>query len=145
MNDSPHPDHESSATRDDSLVAIDPVCGMSVKLGEGKPFFAYHGVVYHFCSLGCRTKFAADPEKYIAPQSAEPSAAEGAAAAAGVAAAVSPIRMVAVDGDACHVAPPPAAATPPAGAKAATGEHHHHHRHGSDGHHHHGAAAGEPV
>ena len=145
MNDSPHPDHESSAARGDSLVAIDPVCGMSVKLGEGKPFFAYHGVVYHFCSPGCRTKFAADPEKYIAPQSAEPSGAEGAAAAAGAAAAVSPIRMVAVDGDACHVAPPAAAATPPAGAKAATGEHHHHHPHGSGGHHHHGAAAGEPV
>ena len=26
---------------------------------------AHHGHTYHFCSAGCRTKFAADPEKYL--------------------------------------------------------------------------------
>jgi Cu+-exporting ATPase len=38
------------------------------------------GVDYRFCSAGCRTKFAADPERYLAPPAAvvPPAAAEGA-------------------------------------------------------------------
>ena len=27
----------------------------------------HHGETYYFCSGGCRTKFAADPEKYLDP------------------------------------------------------------------------------
>ncbi len=46
-------------------TAIDPVCGMTVDLTKGKPTHEHDGVTYHFCSNGCRTKFAADPEKYL--------------------------------------------------------------------------------
>jgi Cu+-exporting ATPase len=46
-------------------TAIDPVCGMTVRIGSGKPSYDYGGVTYHFCSEGCRTKFAADPERYL--------------------------------------------------------------------------------
>ena len=46
-------------------TAIDPVCGMTVDLAAGKPTFDYAGVTYHFCSKGCRDKFAADPERYL--------------------------------------------------------------------------------
>ena len=42
-------------------AATDPVCGMSVALGAGKPSHAWRGREYHFCSGGCRERFAADP------------------------------------------------------------------------------------
>ncbi|MEJ0011983.1 MAG: heavy metal translocating P-type ATPase [Bauldia sp.] len=51
-------------------TAIDPVCGMAVQLGAGKPTYDYEGVTYHFCSNGCREKFAADPERYLAKRAA---------------------------------------------------------------------------
>ena len=46
-------------------MAIDPVCGMTVDPGSGKPTYAHRGEDYHFCSEGCRTKFAADPSRYL--------------------------------------------------------------------------------
>ena len=46
-------------------TAIDPVCGMTVAVGVGKPSFAHGGTTYHFCSEGCRRKFAADPVRYL--------------------------------------------------------------------------------
>jgi len=45
--------------------AIDPVCGMTVDLAAGKPTFEHKGATYHFCCNGCRTKFAADPARYL--------------------------------------------------------------------------------
>ncbi|MDN5782696.1 MAG: heavy metal translocating P-type ATPase, partial [Luteimonas sp.] len=37
------------------------------------PHHATHdGVEYHFCSAGCRTKFLADPARYLHPEQAEP-------------------------------------------------------------------------
>jgi Cu+-exporting ATPase len=49
----------------------DPVCGMDVDPAAGKPSAAHEGVTYHFCSTGCRTKFIADPGKYL-HKTAEP-------------------------------------------------------------------------
>lgn len=49
----------------DMAVAIDPVCGMTVEKGEGKPSLTYRGEEYHFCSPGCRDKFQADPYFYL--------------------------------------------------------------------------------
>jgi len=51
-------------------TAIDPVCGMTVDLSAGKPTFDFEGVTYHFCSKGCRDKFAADPVRYLKKQAA---------------------------------------------------------------------------
>jgi Cu+-exporting ATPase len=45
--------------------AIDPVCGMTVDIHAGKPTFAHKGHIYHFCSEGCRSKFAKDPERFL--------------------------------------------------------------------------------
>lgn len=53
---------------------IDPVCGMTVDPAAGKPYFDYRGRRYHFCGQGCRTKFAADPERYLAPKAEAPAA-----------------------------------------------------------------------
>jgi Cu+-exporting ATPase len=49
-----HSDHAAATVRD-------PVCGMSVDPTTSKHRFDYHGETFHFCSAGCRTKFAADP------------------------------------------------------------------------------------
>ena len=51
--------------------ALDPVCGMTVD-PETTPHHATHdGADYHFCSAGCRTKFQADPAKYLSKDRAE--------------------------------------------------------------------------
>ncbi|RWC41446.1 MAG: heavy metal translocating P-type ATPase [Mesorhizobium sp.] len=46
-------------------VVRDPVCGMTVHPTAGKPTAGHGGHLYHFCSEGCRTKFVADPEKFL--------------------------------------------------------------------------------
>jgi Cu+-exporting ATPase len=43
----------------------DPVCGMSVDPHTAKHRHTHQGHPYYFCSAGCRTKFAANPEKYL--------------------------------------------------------------------------------
>jgi Cu+-exporting ATPase len=46
-------------------AATDPVCGMKVDPGKSPHHHAYNDHDYHFCGAGCRSKFAADPEKYL--------------------------------------------------------------------------------
>lgn len=46
-------------------VVRDPVCGMSVDPAAGKPSVEHGGRLFHFCSENCRTKFVAEPEKYL--------------------------------------------------------------------------------
>jgi Cu+-exporting ATPase len=44
--------------------AVDPICGMSVRI-EGARHRAQHaGREYFFCCAGCREKFLAAPERY---------------------------------------------------------------------------------
>ena len=52
-----HHDHHAHTT----AIVRDPVCGMSVDPATSKHRFDYRGETFHFCSAGCRTKFAADP------------------------------------------------------------------------------------
>ncbi|MFS8145836.1 heavy metal translocating P-type ATPase [Rhizobium sp. BR 249] len=47
------------------MVIRDPVCGMTVDPQGGKPSLDHAGRAYHFCSEGCRTKFAAAPQDYM--------------------------------------------------------------------------------
>jgi Cu+-exporting ATPase len=53
---------EEAASQD---KVTDPVCGMSVTLGKGKPSLTYKGRDYHFCSSKCHDKFEADPYFYL--------------------------------------------------------------------------------
>ncbi|MBP2448732.1 heavy metal translocating P-type ATPase [Rhizobium leguminosarum] len=55
-------DHQEKAAE---MVILDPVCGMTVDPQAGKPSFDRAGRLYHFCSEGCRTKFAAAPQDYL--------------------------------------------------------------------------------
>jgi Cu+-exporting ATPase len=63
-------DHAGHAT-----TVRDPVCGMTIDPAKSPHRFAHRGETYHFCSSGCRTKFAADPQTYLdktAPKAAVP-------------------------------------------------------------------------
>lgn len=51
---------------------IDPVCGMKVDPATSVHRHEHAKVTYHFCSDGCRAKFAAAPESYLKPKAAEP-------------------------------------------------------------------------
>jgi Cu+-exporting ATPase len=59
--------HHDTAEMTESAahMATDPVCGMKVDIGARGPSFDHRGETYWFCSAGCRTKFAADPERYL--------------------------------------------------------------------------------
>jgi len=57
--------------------ARDPVCGMTVDPQRTAHRQTVEGQTYYFCSAGCRTKFAADPDKYLKP-APPPAAPEGA-------------------------------------------------------------------
>jgi Cu+-exporting ATPase len=46
----------------------DPVCGMVVDPGTTAHHADHAGRQFHFCSAGCREKFVADPQRYLAPQ-----------------------------------------------------------------------------
>ena len=58
-------DHGGATTK-----VLDPVCGMTVDPATSKHRFEHHGETFHFCSAGCRTKFAANPAKYLAKDKA---------------------------------------------------------------------------
>jgi Cu+-exporting ATPase len=63
---------------DDCSHTIDPVCGMTVDPAASKHLLEHGGVTYHFCCAGCRTKFEADPAKYLAPKATPAPAKPGA-------------------------------------------------------------------
>lgn len=56
--------HGSPAERSEGTVK-DPVCGMDVDPHTATHRAAHAGRSFYFCSAGCRTKFVADPEKYL--------------------------------------------------------------------------------
>ena len=58
-------------------VAVDPVCGMSVKRETAKHRLEYGGEEYLFCGPRCRERFAADPAKFLKPREPEPAAPAG--------------------------------------------------------------------
>ncbi|MDE2377497.1 heavy metal translocating P-type ATPase [Bradyrhizobium sp.] len=65
-----HGNHAHHGHADAGAEVRDPVCGMTVDPATSKHRFDHQGMTYHFCSAGCRTKFVADPAKYLAPSKA---------------------------------------------------------------------------
>lgn len=47
---------------------IDPVCGMTVAVGESGRPFQHDGVTYYFCCPGCRSAFEADPAQFLSQE-----------------------------------------------------------------------------
>ena len=62
-----HGDHAGHAHHHphEGAKVLDPVCGMSVDPLTSKHRFQHNRETFHFCSVGCRAKFAADPAKYL--------------------------------------------------------------------------------
>src|SRR3982750_2764729 len=60
---------QDTAVAEASLVT-DPVCGMKVDPATSKHRLQHGGQTFPFCSAGCRTKFEANPGKYLKPREA---------------------------------------------------------------------------
>ena len=58
---------------DETIVEphVDPVCKMLVLPDSAAGKFEYRDTTYYFCAVGCRGRFAADPERYLNPRPAE--------------------------------------------------------------------------
>ena len=50
---------------------------MTVDPATSRHRFDYRGETFHFCSAGCRTKFAADPKAYLDKREPKAAAPEG--------------------------------------------------------------------
>jgi Cu+-exporting ATPase len=61
------------------VMAVDPVCGMSVDPASAAGEFSYNGTKYYFCSKHCRHSFSSDPERYVGKKAGATHAAHGAA------------------------------------------------------------------
>ncbi len=94
-----HTEHDHAQHRHDAAAPklIDPVCGMTVK-ADTPHRLTHEGEEVLFCSAGCKTKFAADPAKYLTPAKASSCSAHD-------------------HGDAAHGGPAVDPATVPAGAQ----------------------------
>jgi Cu+-exporting ATPase len=74
-----HSSHGHDHHHADGNVSVrDPVCGMSVDPATSPHRFDYDDKTFHFCSAGCRTKFAADPQKYLDKRQPKAAVPEGA-------------------------------------------------------------------
>jgi P-type Cu+ transporter len=51
------------------MMAIDPICGMTVDPATAAGRYDYKGTAYYFCALSCLEKFKADPERTLQPPS----------------------------------------------------------------------------
>ncbi len=49
----------------DDIVLLDPVCGMTVDREHARHLAEHDGVVYAFCSIGCRTRFIREPTAFL--------------------------------------------------------------------------------
>ena len=54
----------------DDIVLLDPVCGMTVDRAHARHLAEHEGVVYAFCSVGCRTSFMKEPTAFLHPSAA---------------------------------------------------------------------------
>lgn len=52
-------------------TAIDPVCGMSVEIGEEAGQVTHEGKTYYFCSEHCVRKFSKNPASYLEPKKSD--------------------------------------------------------------------------
>jgi xanthine dehydrogenase accessory factor len=48
-----------------AATAVDPVCGMTVEIGEGTPTLVHEGQVYYFCCRSCHGRFQREPARFL--------------------------------------------------------------------------------
>lgn len=66
-----HGTHGGAQAQADSGKAIDPVCGMQVKIKPEARHRDYEGQTFYFCSDGCQSKFDVDPWFYASGAAAK--------------------------------------------------------------------------
>ena len=66
MTDHAHAHHAHALDASAGAKVKDPVCGMSVDPATSKHRADHAGETFHFCCAGCKTKFEADPSRYLA-------------------------------------------------------------------------------
>ena len=66
-----HAHDEASSDQRPEYLVKDPVCGMDVDPHAAKHTAEHEGHPYYFCSAGCRTKFVANPIKYLDKSAAD--------------------------------------------------------------------------
>lgn len=77
MSHTGHQHHgEKAGAPDPAKTATDPVCGMKVNPNTTTHRATRNGAEHFFCSGGCKTKFVADPEKYLKKAVAPPAPAK---------------------------------------------------------------------
>ncbi len=64
-----HRGHEHPAAEE---IAVDPVCGMKVKVATAKHMTVHGGQTYYFCNPKCLQKFVAEPARYLEPGETAP-------------------------------------------------------------------------
>jgi xanthine dehydrogenase accessory factor len=57
--------HTRTGDEVELLEAVDPICGMTVSVEAAGDAVQFDGVSYYFCSSGCRSRFEADPARYV--------------------------------------------------------------------------------
>ncbi|HET7063108.1 MAG TPA: heavy metal translocating P-type ATPase [Rudaea sp.] len=67
MSNTGHSAHHSTLAPPDGFAAQarDPVCGMTVDAATAKYHAPFGGLTHHFCSANCKSKFEADPVRYV--------------------------------------------------------------------------------
>jgi Cu+-exporting ATPase len=78
-----HSEKPSDTNAPAAETVIDPVCGMTVTLGKGKPSLTYKGRDYHFCNPKCHDRFEADPYFFLSGGNERKKAMEADKAAGG--------------------------------------------------------------
>ena len=72
-------EHSAGCSHDAGGTVVDPVCGMQVDPAKTPHRHTHQDHTYSFCSASCRSKFIAEPAKYLREPDAEPAPApEGA-------------------------------------------------------------------
>ena len=72
-------EHSAGCSNDAGGTVVDPVCGMRVDPAKTPHHHSHQDHTYSFCSASCRSKFIAEPAKYLREPDAEPAPApEGA-------------------------------------------------------------------
>jgi Cu+-exporting ATPase len=67
-----HHHHPGCSHDSDGKTETDPVCGMKVNPHTTAHRATHEGHPFYFCSAGCKTKFEADPAKYLGEREPEP-------------------------------------------------------------------------
>lgn len=56
---------EISSHRAKLAAIIDPVCGMTVTVGDNTPSVVHDGTTYYFCCQMCATRFGSEPGQFV--------------------------------------------------------------------------------